>query len=102
MVQQGDINAQLNLQVYHTGARGWGVRTLTRIKKGQYIAEYVGEALEDNVVDDCRKGKDIYIFNASMEPSQKGSILQKTPSTFRKSFTLDSSKVSAGFVGSVY
>jgi SET domain-containing protein len=37
---------------FHTGSRGWGLRTLVDIKKGQFVNEYVGELIND---DECKR-----------------------------------------------
>ncbi|XP_030050100.1 histone-lysine N-methyltransferase SETMAR [Microcaecilia unicolor] len=42
VVQQG---LQLQLQVFQTGQKGWGLRTLECICKGQFVCEYAGEIL---------------------------------------------------------
>uniref|UniRef100_A0A061SJB3 Set domain protein 110 n=2 Tax=Tetraselmis sp. GSL018 TaxID=582737 RepID=A0A061SJB3_9CHLO len=33
------------LRVFHTGNRGWGVKTVDGLKKGEFICEYVGEVI---------------------------------------------------------
>lgn len=40
LVQKG---SQLNLAVFWTGQRGWGLKTLDNIVKGQFVLEYHGE-----------------------------------------------------------
>lgn len=40
LVQKG---SQLQLSVFWTGPRGWGLKTLNRIVKGQFVLEYHGE-----------------------------------------------------------
>jgi hypothetical protein len=36
----------------HTGARGWGLRNLVEIKKGDLVNEYVGELIDN---EECKR-----------------------------------------------
>jgi hypothetical protein len=40
VIQQG---SHINMQLFKTAEKGWGVRTLQKIRKGQFIDEYLGE-----------------------------------------------------------
>ncbi len=37
---------------FYTGSRGWGLRTLVDLKKGDFINEYVGEIIDD---EECKR-----------------------------------------------
>ncbi|OMJ12984.1 Histone-lysine N-methyltransferase SUV39H1 [Smittium culicis] len=52
IVQRGPT---VSLQIFRTRLKGWGVRTLQPLQKGQFIAEYVGEIITNEEAD--RRGK---------------------------------------------
>lgn len=39
------------LELFHTGRMGWGVRTKVDIPKGEYVGEYVGERVSERLMD---------------------------------------------------
>jgi hypothetical protein len=39
----------MNLQLFHTFDRGWGVRTRVDIKERTYVCEYIGEIIDEEV-----------------------------------------------------
>lgn len=53
---------KIQLEVFKTESRGWGVRALTSILSGSFICEYVGELLEEKIADE-RIGNDEYLFD---------------------------------------
>ncbi|XP_059657656.1 uncharacterized protein LOC132304123 [Cornus florida] len=59
-VSQNGIKIQL--EIFKTLSRGWGVRSLTSISSGSFICEYVGELLEDKEAEQ-RTGNDEYLFD---------------------------------------
>ncbi|KAL3655660.1 hypothetical protein CASFOL_000056 [Castilleja foliolosa] len=60
---------RLQLDVFKTESRGWGVRSLTSIPSGSFICEYTGELLEDTEAE--RKiGKDEYLFDIGQNLSK--------------------------------
>ncbi|XP_058778165.1 histone-lysine N-methyltransferase, H3 lysine-9 specific SUVH6 isoform X2 [Vicia villosa] len=59
-VSQHGINIQL--EIFKTNSRGWGVRSLNSIASGSFICEYIGEVLEDKVAE-LRTGNDEYLFD---------------------------------------
>ncbi|CAN1174734.1 Histone-lysine N-methyltransferase, H3 lysine-9 specific SUVH5 [Linum perenne] len=52
---------KLQLEVFKTSSRGWGVRSLNSIPSGSFICEYIGELLEDNEAE--RRKNDEYLFD---------------------------------------
>ncbi|RAL50688.1 unnamed protein product [Cuscuta campestris] len=59
-VSQNGIKVQL--EIFKTESRGWGVRSLTSIPSGTFICEYAGELLEDREAE-RRVGNDEYLFD---------------------------------------
>ncbi|CAH9145878.1 unnamed protein product [Cuscuta epithymum] len=59
-VSQNGIKIQL--EIFKTESRGWGVRSLTSIPSGTFICEYAGELLEDREAE-RRVGIDEYLFD---------------------------------------
>ncbi|GFP80295.1 histone-lysine n-methyltransferase h3 lysine-9 specific suvh5 [Phtheirospermum japonicum] len=68
---------RLQLDIFKTESRGWGVRALTSIPSGSFICEYAGELLEDTEAE-RRIGNDEYLFDigqnlsdSSMKPEDQ-------------------------------
>ncbi|CAK9173312.1 unnamed protein product [Ilex paraguariensis] len=59
-VSQNGVKIQL--EIFKTESRGWGVRSLTFIPSGTFICEYAGELLEDKEAEQ-RIGNDEYLFD---------------------------------------
>ncbi|CAK7356271.1 unnamed protein product [Dovyalis caffra] len=59
-VSQHGIKFQL--EIFKTGSRGWGVRSLNSIPSGSFICEYAGELLEEKEAEQ-RTGNDEYLFD---------------------------------------
>jgi SET domain-containing protein len=38
---------RLSLEVFRVGPKGWGVRAREAIPRGAFVAEYVGELIDD-------------------------------------------------------
>lgn len=53
---------KIQLEIFKTGSRGWGVRSLNSITSGSFICEYIGELLEDKEAEQ-RTGNDEYLFD---------------------------------------
>lgn len=47
VIQRGR-DKSMNLEIFHTGNRGWGVRTKSDIKTGQFIGVYAGEIVSES------------------------------------------------------
>ncbi|XP_017768211.1 PREDICTED: uncharacterized protein LOC108556555 [Nicrophorus vespilloides] len=45
--QRFDKRQYVNVLPYNTKGRGWGLKTLEPVKKGQFVIEYVGEVIDD-------------------------------------------------------
>lgn len=45
---------------FNTGSRGWGLKTLDNIKKGQFVIEYVGELISE---EECNRRLDDKVKN---------------------------------------
>ncbi|EHA8589632.1 histone-lysine N-methyltransferase, H3 lysine-9 specific SUVH6 [Cocos nucifera] len=58
-VSQHGINIQL--EIFKTGSRGWGVRSLNSIPSGSFICEYIGEMLQDTEAE--QRNNDEYLFD---------------------------------------
>lgn len=58
-VSQHGINIQL--EIFKTRSRGWGVRSLNSIPSGSFICEYVGELLQDTEAE--QRNNDEYLFD---------------------------------------
>lgn len=58
-VSQHGINIQL--EIFKTRSRGWGVRSINSIPSGSFICEYVGELLQDTEAE--RRNNDEYLFD---------------------------------------
>eukprot|EP01080_Neovahlkampfia_damariscottae_P012310 gene12310-5984_t len=39
------------ITVFHTGDKGWGIRTIDSIEKGEFLCEYTGEVISDQEAD---------------------------------------------------
>ncbi|KAI9814479.1 MAG: hypothetical protein M1832_005885 [Thelocarpon impressellum] len=53
------------LQIFHTGSRGWGLRCLVDLRKGEFIDTYRGEVITEEECkerDAKRLVKDVYTF----------------------------------------
>jgi [histone H3]-lysine9 N-trimethyltransferase SUV39H len=56
------------LQIFRTPDRGWGVRSMVDIKRGQFIDKYMGEIITSEEADrrraqsDITQRKDVYLF----------------------------------------
>ncbi|KAJ2783834.1 hypothetical protein GGI15_002439 [Coemansia interrupta] len=74
VIQKG---SDVNLEIFRTKHKGWGVRSRQHIKKGTFIAEYVGEVITSEDAD--RRGRDdtaaglTYLFDLDMN-TPKGVI----------------------------
>ncbi|GKV10785.1 hypothetical protein SLEP1_g22103 [Rubroshorea leprosula] len=53
---------KIQLEIFKTESRGWGVRSLNSISSGSFICEYVGELLEEKEAEQ-RTGNDEYLFD---------------------------------------
>ncbi|ETS86854.1 Histone-lysine N-methyltransferase, H3 lysine-9 specific dim-5 [Pestalotiopsis fici W106-1] len=59
---------QIPLQIFRTPNRGWGVRSMVDIKRGQFIDKYIGEVITPQEADrrrarsDIAQRKDVYLF----------------------------------------
>ncbi|OIV94088.1 hypothetical protein TanjilG_05468 [Lupinus angustifolius] len=53
---------KLQLEIFKTEKRGWGVRSINFIPSGTFICEYTGELLEEKDVEQ-RTGTDEYLFD---------------------------------------
>ncbi|KAJ1859778.1 hypothetical protein LPJ73_001692 [Coemansia sp. RSA 2703] len=67
VIQKG---SNVNLEIFRTKHKGWGVRSRQHIKKGTFIAEYVGEVISSEDAD--RRGVEdtaaglTYLFDLDM------------------------------------
>ncbi|KAI7994653.1 Histone-lysine N-methyltransferase, H3 lysine-9 specific SUVH5 [Camellia lanceoleosa] len=52
---------KIQLEIFKTESRGWGVRSLTSIPSGSFICEYIGELLEDAEAE--KRHNDEYLFD---------------------------------------
>jgi len=48
----------LQLQLFKTRSRGWGLRTLTPVRKRQYVCEYIGEIISEEIAERRGEGYD--------------------------------------------
>lgn len=53
---------KIQLEIFKTDTRGWGVRSLNSIASGSFICEYIGELIEDTEAEK-RTGNDEYLFD---------------------------------------
>lgn len=60
----------LSLCLFKTEGRGYGLKTLKRIKKGAYILEYVGELL--GWAEASKRETNSYLFDLNMERKSSG------------------------------
>eukprot|EP00466_Bigelowiella_natans_P012360 jgi/Bigna1/69038/fgenesh1_pg.7_\ len=49
LVQLSDVSKTVELQVFRTEKKGWGLRTLTPIPKYSYVCEYIGEIIAEEI-----------------------------------------------------
>ncbi|KAL2326212.1 hypothetical protein Fmac_025270 [Flemingia macrophylla] len=56
---------KLQMEVFKTKDRGWGLRSLDPIRAGTFICEYTGEVIDRAKVNPYREYNDEYIFNTS-------------------------------------
>uniref|UniRef100_A0A0D9XCY2 Histone-lysine N-methyltransferase n=1 Tax=Leersia perrieri TaxID=77586 RepID=A0A0D9XCY2_9ORYZ len=52
---------KIPLEIFKTGKKGWGVRSLSSISSGSFVCEYTGEVLQDN--GDEHIENDEYLFD---------------------------------------
>ncbi|KAK2987659.1 hypothetical protein RJ640_012938 [Escallonia rubra] len=52
---------KIQLEIFKTQSRGWGVRSLNSISSGSFICEYTGELLEDKEAE--KRTNDEYLFD---------------------------------------
>ncbi|KAI0496368.1 hypothetical protein KFK09_022684 [Dendrobium nobile] len=52
---------RMQLEIFKTRGRGWGVRSLKSITSGSFICEYVGELLQDGEAE--QRSNDEYLFD---------------------------------------
>ncbi|PVU94029.1 hypothetical protein BB561_002861 [Smittium simulii] len=83
LIQRGP---QISLQIFRTLKKGWGVRTIQTLQRGQFVAEYVGEII--TYAEAERRGKQndklgsTYLFDLDFE----------TPEDVNPEFTIDAEK----------
>ncbi|KAG8035960.1 hypothetical protein G9C98_003086 [Cotesia typhae] len=71
VVQRG---SHLNLCIFRTNGRGWGVKTTKHIKKGTFITQYVGEVITNEEAE--KRGKEYdaagrtYLFDLDYNESE--------------------------------
>ncbi|KAI0126197.1 hypothetical protein BJ170DRAFT_582960 [Xylariales sp. AK1849] len=59
---------RIPLQIFRTPTRGWGVRSMHDVKKGQFVDRYMGEIITPQEADrrraqsDIAQQKDVYLF----------------------------------------
>ncbi|XP_074269248.1 histone-lysine N-methyltransferase, H3 lysine-9 specific SUVH6-like [Silene latifolia] len=76
---------KLPLEIFKTGKRGWGVRSISAIPSGSFICEYIGELLDDKEAEE-RAGSDEYLFdigqnyNDSSLSDGVSALMPETPS----------------------
>lgn len=58
VVQHGIMQ---RFQLFRTGSKGWGIRTIRNIPKGTYVCEYIGEIINDFEAD--QREDDSYLFD---------------------------------------
>ncbi|KAK1400370.1 hypothetical protein POM88_010233 [Heracleum sosnowskyi] len=66
MNRVGQHGLKIQLEVFKTETRGWGIRSRNFISSGSFICEYVGELLEDKQAEE-RIGFDEYLFDIGDE-----------------------------------
>ncbi|KAF8101695.1 hypothetical protein N665_0201s0019 [Sinapis alba] len=74
---------KIQLEIFKTESRGWGVRSLESIPSGSFICEYTGELLQENEADRLA-GKDEYLFDIGTD---NGSSFYET-----SFFTIDAAR----------
>ncbi|XP_047337872.1 uncharacterized protein LOC124941575 [Impatiens glandulifera] len=52
---------KIQLEIFKTPTRGWGVRSLSSISSGSFICQYIGELLEDKEAE--KRHNDEYLFD---------------------------------------
>ncbi|KAK0636512.1 hypothetical protein B0T17DRAFT_83476 [Bombardia bombarda] len=75
------------LQIFRTEDRGWGVRSLVGIKKGQFVDRYLGEIITSDEADRRRadssvaRRKDVYLFalDKFYDPQSEDQLLRQPP-----------------------
>lgn len=66
MNRVGQHGPKIQLEVFKTETRGWGIRSRNFISSGSFICEYVGELLDDKQAEE-RIGFDEYLFDIGDE-----------------------------------
>ncbi|KAL3499725.1 hypothetical protein ACH5RR_038818 [Cinchona calisaya] len=86
---------KIQLEIFKTESRGWGVRSLYSIPSGSFICEYVGELLEDKEAE-LRAGSDEYLFDigksygdCSLKPDEQGNSSEAAE---EGGYTIDAAK----------
>ena len=76
IVQTGPVGADIRLLVINTADKGWGVLTQTPILQGQYVCEYIGEVISDQLAETRPDG---FFFNIVTEEVTDGKFELEAP-----------------------
>ncbi|PVU97048.1 hypothetical protein BB561_000806 [Smittium simulii] len=83
VIQRGPT---VRLQIFRTRFKGWGIRTLQTLQKGQFVAEYVGEIITNKEAEKRGRENDklgcTYLFDLDFE----------TPAGAASEYTIDAEK----------
>ncbi|KAH7835245.1 hypothetical protein Vadar_024328 [Vaccinium darrowii] len=81
------LGIQIQLEIFKTKLRGWGVRSLTAIPSGSFICEYIGELLEDKEAE--QRQNDEYLFDIGQNYSDCSLIGLSSGVVEDSCFTID-------------
>lgn len=70
-------NSKKRFEIFKTKGKGWGVRCLDFIKKGEFVGEYIGEILTNKHCTDYRNIETAYLLTCFVENKVDYSYLHK-------------------------
>lgn len=82
---------RIQLEIFKSKERGWGVRTRDDVTSGSFICEYIGELLRDEDAEQ-RIGHDEYLFDIFDGHNEDGEFKGLVGSRNRDAFAIDACK----------
>lgn len=81
---------RIQLEIFKTQLRGWGVRSLAAIPSGSFICEYIGELLEDKEAE--QRQNDEYLFDIGQNYSDCSLVGLSSGVVEGSCFTIDAAQ----------
>ncbi|XP_073021640.1 histone-lysine N-methyltransferase, H3 lysine-9 specific SUVH5-like [Primulina eburnea] len=82
---------RIQLEIFKTKERGWGLRTRGYVTSGSFICEYIGELLQEKEAEQ-RIGEDEYLFDIGDDHGEDGEFEGLVDSRNHDLFAIDAGK----------